>query len=161
MDTAYVGSNDGAPTTIGRINSTLVPIILDSGAVPNLISVKFLEKLRIDPSYPVQNARKVTLANGSQDESLGKIKGLEVNIKGTKHKIDALIFNVDTYDLLLGRKDLSTFKICCEFGKNSWWIPNKDGNNLPLPVSYDAKLTPNQLVISEEDEREIAQYQLL
>jgi len=73
---------------------------VDSGATHNFISKKLITAMgwEVQETVPVQ----IELANGYKTRSMGECKQAMVEIGKLKLEIDALVFDLDEVDIVLG-----------------------------------------------------------
>ena len=85
---------------IGKIKDHKAIIIIDSGAVSNIISNDFLKKI----NWKIQRSSNINLVgiNGIKERPLGEVIDLPITLSNKDLKINALVIEKGDYDLLLG-----------------------------------------------------------
>jgi len=85
---------------IGKIKDHKAIIIIDSGAVSNIISNDFLKKI----NWKIQRPSNINLVgiNGIKERPLGEVIDLPITLSNKDLKINALVTEKGDYDLLLG-----------------------------------------------------------
>jgi deoxyuridine 5'-triphosphate nucleotidohydrolase len=85
---------------IGKVGDQEVIIIIDSGAVSNIINNSLLKKI----NWKIQRPSNINLVgiNGIKERPLGEVVDLPINLGKKNLKINALVTEKGDYDLLLG-----------------------------------------------------------
>ncbi|KAJ9062714.1 hypothetical protein DSO57_1007884 [Entomophthora muscae] len=108
----------GAPRTIAMVDGHSTSIILDGGSYANIVSKDFLDCVGNTDIAACDT--KFMLADGRQTPCKGIVYDLELNIHGTSHKIDAVVFDHKQYSLLVGHKTIKDFMIITNYENNHW-----------------------------------------
>ncbi|KAJ1415697.1 Aspartic peptidase, active site [Sesbania bispinosa] len=90
----------------GKINGVPVLILVDSGATHNFISKKLVAAIE----WPVEDTKKMNnkLGDGHKTEARGKCKGVQIELGEVQVIIDALMFDLEGIDVVLGMAWLTT-----------------------------------------------------
>jgi len=86
--------------TFGKIGSIPAKIVIDSGAVSNIVSHNSLKKI----DWKIQRPSNVNLVgiNEHKARALGEVIDLPITIGSQELKVDALVTEKGDYDLILG-----------------------------------------------------------
>lgn len=158
----------GAPKTRVYINDLASTALLDGGSATNIVSLNLVNKLGIQD---ITECRTIfALADGSRKHAIGQLNNLELEIQGIQKPIQAVIFDQDDFEILLGRPGLISFGIVTDWSKQGWKM-SRNRKEVPLPILYDKNtdeekiyvingscsqgndtddLTPSQLEIKED-----------
>jgi predicted aspartyl protease len=90
-------------------NKYQVNILLDDGAISNIISLDLIKKLGIKEL--VETQRRYITTNGESNQALGIAQNIIIKIQGRNTRISIIIYNHDTFPLLLEYKILKKLKI--------------------------------------------------
>jgi predicted aspartyl protease len=102
--------NGNCPRTLITINNKYqVNILLDDGAISNIISLDLIKRLGIKELTETQ--RRYITTNGESSQVLGIAQNIIIGIQGRNIKISIIVYNHDTFPLLLGCKTLKKLKI--------------------------------------------------
>ena len=84
----------------GKVGDQDIVIIIDSGAVSNIINNSLLKKI----NWKIQRPSNINLVgiNGIKERPLGEVINLPVTLGKKNLKINALVTEKGDYDLLLG-----------------------------------------------------------
>lgn len=84
----------------GKVQGVPILLLIDSGATHNFISHKLVATMgwSVANTTPLQ----IKLGNGSKTRTQGECKGVLVEIGQIKVEIDALLFDLDGIDIVLG-----------------------------------------------------------
>lgn len=153
------------------MDGQLIYLVIDTGSTGSLISKTFLDKL----GRTIDEPSKVNLmdVNGGKRRSLGKVKNLPINIKGTTIPIDVDVSEATNYTVIVGNDWLTKTNGIIDFnhgimelyyngqklrcGISCWEKPKYDD----LGNAIEKETTPQKLEEPEyesEDELEDKQY---
>ena len=155
------------------LDKQLIHLVIDTGSTGSLISKSFLAKLGRTIEEP-SNINLVDV-NGGKRRSLGKIKNLPINIKGTIIPIDVDVSEAANYSVIVGNDWLTKTKGIIDFnhgimtlhyngrrlrcGISCWEKPKYD--DLGNAIGKQETTTPEPEETEEyeqEDETEDQQY---
>jgi len=91
-----------------KVNEQPTHIILDSGSVRSIITKDFAKQIGLEISEP-SRVNMIDI-HGGRKRSLGKIKGVPIDIKGCVIEIDMDVTEAKEYSVLNGNDLLSKIK---------------------------------------------------
>ncbi|KAJ9072340.1 hypothetical protein DSO57_1028548 [Entomophthora muscae] len=103
----------GVLCTIVMVDGHSTSVILDGGSYANIISKDFLDY--IENTEITACDSQFMLADGCNTPCKGIVHGLELCIQGVAQKIDAVVFEHNQYNLLIGQKTLKDFMINTDY----------------------------------------------
>jgi hypothetical protein len=98
-----------------KVNEQLTHIILDSGSVGSVITKDFAKQIGLEISEP-SRVNMIDI-HGGRKRSLGKIKGVPIDIKGCIMEIDMDVTEAKEYSVLIGNDLLSKIKAVIDYQK--------------------------------------------
>ena len=149
------------------IDGNPIYLIVDTGSTGSLISKKFLDWLgrKIDTPSTIN----MVDVNGGKKRSLGKVKDLPINIKGTIIPIDVDVSESPNFSILVGNDWLTKTKGTIDYnhrvmelhyndrrircGVTCWKKPEWDENEKPIGVE------PKEKEKEKEPEIELEEYE--
>ena len=150
------------------IDGNPIYLIVDTGSTGSLISKKFLDWLgrKIDTPSTIN----MVDVNGGKKRSLGKVKDLPINIKGTIIPIDVDVSESPNFSILVGNDWLTKTKGTIDYnhcvmelhyndrrircGVTCWKKPEWDENEKPIGVEPKEKEKEPEIELEEyEDEQ--------
>ena len=139
---------------------------MDTGSTSSVASKSFLDSIGIKIDEP--SSIKMVDINGGKKRSLGKVKNLSINIKGTIIPIDVDVSEANTYSVIVGNDWLTKTKGVIDFdhrvltlhyqerrircGITCWEKQKYDENGLPTGIENN--ITKGQQQENLEDEPE-------
>ena len=87
--------------------------LLDSGAVPNLISEKFCKKLNLTFE---QKSVGLTVADGQRARSIGLVSELPISFEDLHISMDFHVMENPPFDVIIGVPTLEALRGCLDFG---------------------------------------------
>jgi hypothetical protein len=128
----------GAPRTMAIANDEYqVMVILDSGAVENVISLQTAVDLGYDTLDTHTGGLTFVMADGNIAHPLGVIRDLKLTLGDRSFVIKAYVLKHDRYDILLGRRSLKDVGVSVDFKSDEWWLESADGSRDSLDISYE------------------------
>jgi deoxycytidine triphosphate deaminase len=108
----------------GLVNNQPCKIIIDSGAVSNIVAHQFLKKI----DWKIQKPSTVNLIgiNGQKEKALGEVIDLPVTLGSTTIKIKALVTVNGDYDLILGNDWAQSHKAILNWNKGLLQFENEE-----------------------------------
>ena len=100
-------------TTV-RVYGTEAHAMLDSGAVPNIMSPKLVQKLSLTPKA---TKKHITVANGKDEPCMGILEQVPVSFGNLVSKMDFLVVNGAPYDVIIGLPALEEIQACIDLGR--------------------------------------------
>ena len=97
-----------------QVYGTLVEALLDSGAVPNLISARLCEEIVISYEY---NPKKITVADGVRTLCEASISSVPASFSGSVVSLDFLVLKNPPLDLIISLPVLEALNSILDFGK--------------------------------------------
>lgn len=115
----------------GKVQGVPILVLVDSGATHNFISYKLVKAMgwKVETTTPLQ----IKLGDGYKAQTRGECKGVTLEIGGFKVAIDAMLFDLDGIDVVLGMARLNSIgsmwvdwpkQIMC-FNINNQWVELK------------------------------------
>ena len=122
------GEGDRSPSLTNRhqvveleVYSEAVYGLLDSGAVPNVMSDKVANKLRLELS-PTE--RRIIVADRTSGGCAGSISGIPVSFGSIVMRLDFLVIAPVPYDLIIGAPTLLEMRACIDMYHQTVTIRN-------------------------------------
>ena len=109
-----------------RVYGTTCSALLDSGAVPNIMSLPLAELLSLSPR---DTGKRIRVADGSVSRCVGVLTEIPVVFDNIVVPTNFLVVSSPPCDLLLGVELLNTLKASIDFGRQT------------LQISYDGERT--------------------
>ena len=140
----------------GKVGNQEAIIIIDSGAVSNIVTHSLLKKNNLQINKP-SNINLVGI-NGIKERPLGEVIDLPITLGNKSFKVNALVTEKGDYDLLLGNNWAYTNKAILDWKKASMTFEiNNEKVNIPVSCLKKRELSTeesNKLVI-QNDKMEI------
>ena len=95
--------------------------LLDSGAIPNVMSDKLANKLRL---YLSRTERRIIVADGTSGSCAGSISGIPVSFGSIVMHLDFLVVSSVPYDLIIGAPMLVEMRACIDMYQQTVTIRN-------------------------------------
>ena len=143
-----------APTKIPRKHQ-LLPVtiyghraraLLDTGAVPNLMSAQFAERLGV---HVERSRQSIRVANGDVVDRVGVVKKVPVIFDDLVVPLNFLVLENAMYEVLLGMYSLTALKARFDLVKQEFTL-EYDGNIVTIPLEYAAPYENPASDVSEE-----------
>ena len=133
---------------LGRVGNQKVTIIIDSGAVSNIINNSLLKKI----NWKIQKPSNINLVgiNGIKERPLGEVLNLPVTLGEKNLEINALVTEKGDYDLLLGNDwahknqaivDWKTRTLTFEFNNEKVQVPVSCLNKRDQSIGNNSLIT--------------------
>eukprot|EP00172_Hildenbrandia_rubra_P002482 Plantae.Rhodophyta-Hildenbrandia_rubra.ctg3341.p1 GENE.Plantae.Rhodophyta-Hildenbrandia_rubra.ctg3341~~Plantae.Rhodophyta-Hildenbrandia_rubra.ctg3341.p1 ORF type:complete len:780 (+),score=121.43 Plantae.Rhodophyta-Hildenbrandia_rubra.ctg3341:795-3134(+) len=126
----------GAPrkhqTAQAEIFGLKIHVLLDSGAIPNIMSKTLADRLNVEV---VESSRKLTVANGEGARSVGIVENLPVTFDSAPVAISFLALEATPFDLLLGMPTLVALQARMDLAAQVVTL-NISGKKVILPLEY-------------------------
>jgi len=110
-----------------------IQALLDSGAVPNIISTRVTEQLDIDVT---PTSRRITVADGSSTGAHGTAEGVTIRFGDMRVRVDFLVIDGPPFDLIIGCPTLEKLEAQLDFGKQVVRF-HHDGASVEVGLEYD------------------------
>jgi hypothetical protein len=137
-------------TCKGQVGGWTIDIILDSGSSTSIMSKKFMEHIKKQPTR--NSDRMITGIHGNKKSSLGIIDNIAVHIEDVVVSTDMEVIDTQSYTMVLGTDWLRKANAVIDY-KNSQVVIS-DGNR-KAHVSCRTSTEPiQQIQIIEEEEEE-------
>lgn len=88
--------------------------LLDSGAVPNIVSPQLVKRLSLTPEATTKH---ITVANGKNASCIGALHQIPVSFGGLVSKMDFLVVSGAPYDVIIGLPSLEELQTCMDLGQ--------------------------------------------
>ena len=133
---------------LGKVGNQKVTIIIDSGAVSNIINNSLLKKI----NWKIQKPSNINLVgiNGIKERPLGEVLNLPVTLGEKNLEINALVTEKGDYDLLLGNDwahknqaivDWKTRTLTFEFNNEKVQVPVSCLNKREQSIGNNSLIT--------------------
>jgi len=158
----YISNTNGedsgnCPRTLVKVNNLYhVNALLDGGAVPNIVSFDLVKRLSIKEL--LKDSGKYTTANGQRSQALDIVQGITIYIMGKTLRVSAIVYNYDTFLLLLKRKVLHKLKVFTDWNLSKWYIKTGERTKVQILINFDTNYSIRRIATSDftsEDESEI------
>ena len=116
-----------------RVYGTVTQALLDSGAVPNLMSSRLAESLSLRPEA---TTRSITVADGTKAVVCGIVHGAPVSFGGLTEPLDFLVVEGTPFDVIIGCPALEKLQACLDLGQQHVTI-TVNGDTVQLGFEYD------------------------
>ena len=120
-----------------KIYSKEAQALLDSGAIPNLMSSRLSDELSLIPS---PTSRQITVANGDTSQCIGTVSGVPVSFTDLVVPIDFLVVLNTPFDLIIGCPTLETMAARLDLRKQMVKL-SFQGRTVHLGLEYDRSST--------------------
>ena len=108
--------------------------LLNIGAVPNLISTKFAEKV---DAHVEKSSKSIRVANGDVVDRVGVVKNVPVVFDDITVPLDFIVLNNTVHEVLIGMHTLSVIRERFDFVKQEFSMSH-DGASATLALEYFA-----------------------
>ena len=105
-------------TTV-RVYGTTAHALLDSGAVPNIMSPNLVQKLSLTPKA---TAKHITVANGKNSACVGILDQVPVSFGSLVSKMDFLAVSGAPYGVIIGLPALEEIQACIDLGQQHFEV---------------------------------------
>ena len=118
-----------------------IRVLLDTGAIPNLLSLAVAQKIGVRTE---QSKATIRVANGDTAQSVGEVRNLPVTFDDMVVPLDFIVLENSVFGMILGNPTLENLQMCYNLAKQE--VSLCHGNNavrLPLEYypSYEVPLT--------------------
>lgn len=113
-----------------KIYGSDVYSLMDSGAIPDVISRSLCERLKLEPEV---SSRRITTATGEKSATLGLLKGVPVGFDHVVEKIDFLVVDNCPYEMIIGRPTMRRMNGVIDCGQQTYAL-EKDGERVVVPL---------------------------
>ncbi|KAI8338289.1 hypothetical protein BD560DRAFT_412947, partial [Blakeslea trispora] len=136
-----VPKGKSAPRARGWISGEPCEVILDGGCTSFIISLGFVKKLGIREMESCNTS--VMFGDGKSYSPVGIVKNLRVQVGESEVvSVDALCFDVQKYNFIVGREGLHLLKIGTDWSTHFWYVKRNEGT-VPLEAYYNEITTRN------------------
>ena len=131
-----------------RVYGTDCSALLDSGAVPNIISHALAEKLALAPT---ETHRRIRVADGSITPCLGFLSDVPLTFDDLTVYADFLVVRGPPFDVIVGIDLLTAINASLDFGRQMVRV-SQNGKKARLPLQTDCiRITENTEDTDSED----------
>ena len=145
------GSNKSSAYAQCQIEDIRTPCIIDSGAGGCIISLALLH--RLGWNIEAASKQKINVATGTDHMPLGKVFDIPIQFGKLIIPIDALVMDVDSYDLIIGVDWLKKTGATVDFAACKMKIIWKD-RVMMIPLDLERGIIP-EIQESDDDDQEM------
>jgi hypothetical protein len=116
-----------------EVESKEVLALLDSGAVPDIMSSRLARLLQLQPK---STSRNITVANGATTAGAGVLQGVNVKFGDIQVHLDFLVIENPPFDIIVGMPTMEALRTCIDTGKQLIYMTH-DGKSAKLCMILD------------------------
>ena len=136
---SFTGATKKIPSRLKLVTVSLYnnafQALIDSGAVPDLISKKVVDKIGLDLK-PTEES--IIVADGSSSKCLGQTAVVPLMFDKAKVKFKPLVMEVLPYDIIIGGPTLEKYSSKIEFGKQTITL-KVDNQKIIIPLESEIR----------------------